>query len=81
VIGFVVSGQSTTDLGWQPIETAPKDGSRILCWVPLSDSVDILWWHGDHWEDDVLNIAEPTHWMGLPPRPCAVQPDPEQAKF
>jgi hypothetical protein len=61
------------DDDWMPIDTAPKDGRRILCWVPLSESVDILWWHGDHWEDDQLNHAEPTHWKYLPARPCEEQ--------
>lgn len=29
---------------WQPIETAPKDGSRVLCWAPGWDNPTFLIW-------------------------------------
>lgn len=31
-------------LKWQPIETAPKDGRRILVWVPESENVLSVYW-------------------------------------
>lgn len=64
--------------GWQPIETAPKDGSEGLvgCWVYADEKRRIRRWScwyidfngGDlgcdgEWGD------EPTHWMPLPPPP------------
>lgn len=70
--------------GWQPIETAPKDGSSIIgFWINTDENttcdgrVDfsymyILWWDGFHWETagyDHSHEMEPTHW-----KPCPIAP-------
>jgi len=61
---------------WQPIETAPKDGRRILVYRPGKhkySTVDIdfwqvnraplnCWWHSP-------SDGQPTHWMPLPEPP------------
>lgn len=58
--------------GWQPIATAPRDGSRII--LSLYRGRSNVWvvedgWNvdDDTWSDDPgLN---PTHWMPLPEPP------------
>ena len=67
---------------WQPIETAPKDGTHIL--VIIEDAVVEAWWdenegYRSEWSTPSLsshgcgccsgNNDEPTHWMPLPVRP------------
>lgn len=65
---------------WQPIETAPKDGTRVLLFtthIPndyYNESfigVQIGRWDCGHMSDgwEFENIGEPTHWMPLPPPP------------
>lgn len=60
---------------WQPIETAPKDGTHILVhfWEPKTTMVcqyvaaDLFCWSvigGECW-----NGKHATHWMPLPPPP------------
>lgn len=35
-------------MSWQSIETAPKDGSRVLCWAKSFDRPCILIWKTNH---------------------------------
>ena len=67
---------------WQPIDSAPKDGRRVLLWVCPRQSVrhgfaEVCWrglhpdW-GETWlrhnGKEVVNDGVATHWMGvLPP--------------
>ena len=62
---------------WQPIETAPKDGSFILLATPKGRIADGFWslvygvWSWPY------VMVEPTHWMPLPELPGAqAQPAP-----
>jgi hypothetical protein len=63
---------------WQPIDSAPKDGTRILiyeaeqgepgtvrvsCW--RNDTIPAGWTGGEH---------PPTHWLPLPPPPEEPRP-------
>lgn len=53
---------------WQPIETAPKDGRRILAG---RTTVFIALWNSraKSWLDDAGYFRDPTHWMQLPTSP------------
>lgn len=64
--------------GWQPIETAPKDGSRVLLYHSgfkhpfYKRDLKARWWV-DWWDErawyQTAPDAQPTHWMPLPAAP------------
>ncbi len=64
--------------GWQPIETAPRDGTPVLIMVPLLSNEPLIgcWnkvfceWQ-DQWNDalDEGGNEVPTHWQPLPEPP------------
>jgi hypothetical protein len=69
-------------MNWQPIETAPKDGTFILgyyadrpwLWDIVQWDAGYLggaWWGGGHENDGPL--FPPTHWMPLPDPPVATK--------
>jgi hypothetical protein len=67
-------------LMWQPIKTAPKDGTYVLIYIPRSGEImmacylprvepikDVTrWWTAER--DLPLELA-PSHWMPLPDPP------------
>jgi hypothetical protein len=67
----------TGTVEWQPIETAPKDGRKILVWPYWSDGLpESVSWRdmkrtSGRWEGSGLFCtgASPTHWMPLPAPP------------
>lgn len=70
-------GEAVT--GWQPIETAPKDGTWVILFTPAG--VQCGYWGGSYFGRDMawLQYAHrsdyeevegvPTHWMPLPEPP------------
>jgi len=67
--------------GWQPIETAPKDGTNVLL-LDVHGNYRIggyqlnyqnrKWgtgWEGCDWDFKIDFDPQPTHWMPLPPPP------------
>lgn len=81
---------------WQPIETAPKDETQVLLWVPARpwdaacavvgefSGVGRPRWREaniDGWEwDGPLAEAAPTHWMPLPPPPTETLDTPPEKR-
>lgn len=69
------------DAGWQPIETAPRDGTHVLCvWACAWGEMVYEGWcqsagtardGGDFWRSHSLVpvSGRPTHWMPLPAPP------------
>ena len=69
---------------WQPIETAPKDGTRVLIYdgVAIKSGMFVQWFHyflqekqegwGTNWDNEFQapdEVMYPTHWMPLPAPP------------
>jgi len=54
--------------GWQKIETAPKDGTTVLLYIPDAGGGiacghwDVRWCASEY-------LVVPTHWRALPPPP------------
>ncbi len=42
---------------WQPIETAPRDGTKIAIWSPKYDHIPIAHWGEQDGEDEDCNIT------------------------
>jgi hypothetical protein len=64
--------------GWRAIETAPKDGTSVLCYVPnrrgffSRQDVAVVAWIENGWQSVNSGhwiYSEVTHWMPLPPEP------------
>ena len=60
---------------WQPIATAPKDGTMILGYMPSScheGLVCVCYWNAiwEHWQNNTDGGSEkPSHWLKLPEPP------------
>jgi hypothetical protein len=56
---------------WQPIETAPKDGTRILLFRQDYEETIAVCYYSENWNFWKIVLgnfwANPTHWMPLPP--------------
>ena len=68
-------------MNWQPIETAPKDGTHIIAfrpgntphiegmyWAVYEDTDRAGAWHWSY-DGDAPRENPPTHWMPLPEPP------------
>lgn len=61
--------------GWQPIETAPKDGRHVILYCDYYGIGRCAWesWRGVWRSDDPnhgIGFPQPTHWMPLPDFPA-----------
>lgn len=82
----VYTADQVQSTNWQPIETAPRDGTLVDLWLTdgrretecrWSTSVG-GWWRFDENATDVP-VDNPTHWMPIPPPPApdAKKPGPK----
>ena len=65
------AGQLRANMTWQPIETAPKDGTEILLWEPKGEGICIgCYYPTTGWNNGYDKLLHtPTHWMPLPEEP------------
>jgi len=66
--------------GWLPIESAPKDGTPFLVFVPDDDfssgtGIDVIWYDEEQWlfgaNTPFIPANDPTHWRPLPTPPSS----------
>jgi len=65
-------------MDWQPIDTAPKDGTRVLLWNVSGRYGIVEGWYAPtlpcpHWTVGHGDLVSPTFWMPLPPPPAPSQ--------
>lgn len=65
---------------WQPIETAPEDGTKILAYSPRApgSKIRVTWYRKAEdnasyigWGEFNMDYWPPTHWMPLPTPPLS----------
>ena len=58
--------------GWQPIETAQKDGTEILCYGEYYGKpvLFVAIWNSVEWYAGWGGSIQPTHWQPLPAPPA-----------
>jgi hypothetical protein len=71
----------------QPIDTAPKDGTKIDIWLSTGERIPDCYWHKDAWRywgiseyGDLTHVrirGEPTHYMRQPSPPASEPPPPQ----
>ena len=68
---------------WEPIETAPRDGQRVLAWSNVTGMYHVLGfdnappagWMSQTGDYVILREDELSHWTRLPAPPNASEPD------
>lgn len=56
---------------WQPIDTAPKDETRVLLVRNDNPTMHTAFWRGGTWQcGNGQYFNNPTHWMALPMPPA-----------
>ena len=59
---------------WQPIETAPKDGTEIVLWARGGYAISGVVWSDGRWREwtyfgleAIEEETQPTHWLKIVP--------------
>lgn len=64
---------------WQQIETAPRDGTKVLVWIGGRYGAMNAWNQGGRWYTSLGEFCvTPTHWMPMLSPPPPPKPQPEQ---
>jgi hypothetical protein len=55
---------------WQPIETAPRDGTEVIGYTTYSVfNIEFVSFKRGYWQDRMSHHFDPDFWMPLPPQP------------
>ncbi|MBC6444640.1 MAG: DUF551 domain-containing protein [Alphaproteobacteria bacterium GM202ARS2] len=57
---------------WKPIDSAPKDGTRIIVWCDAWNAPSSGCWYGSWWGvvyELGAFVHQPTHWQPMPDPP------------
>lgn len=58
---------------WQPMETAPRDGTKIAVWDTITGYTPWVYWEDDGWMSECIAWSgRPIRWMPQPCRPKGV---------
>lgn len=77
ILAAVAAERAARDAKWRPIETAPKDGTKVLL-INRARNMAVGLWQQEAWylignagspNSFFNNHFGPTHWMSLPPPP------------
>ena len=74
-VGALDSGhRRTSTMTWQPIDTAPKDGTDVLVYEPISGEMFVAFYHEVDWffvfhPTIKMAVRNPTLWQPLPAPP------------
>lgn len=82
ILALSPQAPSPNEGDWQPIETAPRDGTWLLCYWAGTDIGEyqnrygVAAWtsmhgDGDSWYEGSGAVGDPTHWRPLPAPPAA----------
>jgi len=74
ILSALTAAGYAVEQGWQPIETAPRDGTRMLCYAPAAeDRASIVrsdfWWVRERGFAHMRPGQPYTHWRPLPAAP------------
>lgn len=75
---LVAAAGYAVEQDWQPIETAPKDGTRLLCFAPAAEDRASLvrsdfWWVRERAFAHMRPGQPYTHWRPLPTAPAVAK--------
>lgn len=68
---YMAMAEAYERAAWQPIESAPTDGTHIQLWTQGYKKIRIGWFYNNawHWDGDYegVYLVAPTHWRHLTP--------------
>lgn len=66
-------GHEASAVGWQPMSTAPTDGTRVMLWAGYWHNLAYVGWDDDEggpvWFNGDVVVDDPEYWMPLPAAP------------